>query len=126
MNASNDNALIFHMCRADEWATAQGRGTYSGSSQDLADGFIHFSTAMQVRVSAAKHRAGQTGVILLWVDPARLLGNTLKWEESRNGMLFPHLYGVLNTDAAIRTDPLDLDPDSIHIFPPDFPVSEVE
>ncbi|MBT4038788.1 MAG: DUF952 domain-containing protein [Rhodospirillales bacterium] len=114
------------MCRSDEWAEAQSGGTYSGSSQDVADGFIHFSTAEQIRVSAAKHRAGQTGLVLLWVDPSRLSGGTLKWEESRNSMLFPHLYGALNTGAAVRTDPLELGPDGNHVFPLDFPTNEAE
>ena len=121
MVTNNETKLIFHMCRSDEWADAQSSGTYSGSSQDVADGFIHFSTADQIRVSAAKHRAGQTGLVLLWVDPSRLSGSTLKWEPSRDSMLFPHLYGALNTDAAVRTDPLELDAGGIHVFPSDFP-----
>lgn len=121
MDADKDTTLIFHMCRAVEWASALSTGTYAGSSQDVADGFIHFSTATQIRASAAKHRAGQSGLVLLWVDSERLSGNTLKWEVSRNDMLFPHLYGALNTEAAVRTDPLELGPGGIHMFPDDFP-----
>ena len=83
--------LIYHICRADEWAIAQQSDAYGGSSQDQFDGFIHFSTAAQVRVSAAKHRAGQDGLVLLSVDVGSL-GEVLKWEESRGGALFPHLY----------------------------------
>jgi uncharacterized protein (DUF952 family) len=124
MDATNDSTLIYHMCRSDEWVAALASGTYAGSSQDLADGFIHFSSAEQIRTSAAKHRAGQSGLVLLWVDPERLSDCALKWEVSRNDMLFPHLYGALNSDAVVRTDPLDLDPDGVHIFPHDFPVSE--
>jgi uncharacterized protein (DUF952 family) len=83
---------IYHICRAEEWRAAQASGSYPGSSQDAADGFIHFSAAAQVKESAAKHRAGQTGLVLLAVDPDKL-GPALKWEPSRGGLLFPHLYG---------------------------------
>jgi uncharacterized protein (DUF952 family) len=87
---ANRDTAIYHMCRRDEWQAAQMSGAYGGSSQDVADGFIHFSTARQVVTSAAKHRAGQDGLVLLRVDPDKL-GATLKWEESRGGHLFPHL-----------------------------------
>jgi uncharacterized protein (DUF952 family) len=107
---------IYHMCRADEWAAAQASGSYPGSSQDVADGFIHFSTGAQVRESAAKHRAGQDGLMLLTVDPAKL-GDALKWEPSRGGQLFPHLYGALPADAVLRADPLPLGADGLHLFP---------
>ncbi len=110
------DTLIFHMCRRDEWAAAQASGSYAGSSQDLADGFIHFSTALQVEISAAKHRRGQDGLVLLTVDGAKL-GAALKWEASRGGALFPHLYGELPVDAVVRVDDLPLGPDGRHIFP---------
>ena len=74
--------LIYHICRRDEWASEEKTGSYAGSSQDLVDGFIHFSTASQVRASAAKHRAGQTDLMLLSVDPDSL-SDALKWEPSR-------------------------------------------
>ena len=108
--------LIYHMCRRDEWSAASEAGSYGGSSQDQADGFIHFSTAEQIVESAAKHRAGQEGLLLLTVDPD-VLGDALKWEESRNGALFPHLYGGLPVAAATRVDDLPLGPDGKHIFP---------
>ncbi|MFM2043398.1 MAG: hypothetical protein RLY86_1974 [Pseudomonadota bacterium] len=108
---------IFHMCRAEEWADAQATGAYPGSSQDRADGFIHFSTAAQLPVSAAKHRAGQTGLLLLTVDAASL-GPALRWEPSRGGQLFPHLYGPLPVIAALRVDPLPLGADALHLLPP--------
>ena len=104
------------MCREDEWRAAQVSGWYSGSLQDVADGFLHFSTGAQVRESAAKHRAGQTDLVLLTVD-ASSLGDALKWETARGGQLFPHLYGDLYFDALIRCDPLPLGPDGVHIFP---------
>jgi uncharacterized protein (DUF952 family) len=97
---------IYHMCRAEEWLAAQAAGAYAGSSQDRADGFIHFSTAAQLRASAAKHRAGQRGLVLLEVA-ADSLGAALRWEKSRGGDLFPHLYGALPLGA-----------DGAHVFPP--------
>jgi uncharacterized protein (DUF952 family) len=108
---------IYHICRADEWRAAEAAGSHPGSSQDAADGFIHFSTATQVEQSAAKHRAGQDGLVLLAVDPTRL-GDALKWEPSRGGALFPHLYGPLPADAVVWAKPLPLDPVSgRHLFP---------
>ncbi|WP_188261004.1 DUF952 domain-containing protein [Azospirillum tabaci] len=111
--------IIFHMCRAAEWERALAAGAYHGSSQDAADGFIHFSTGAQVEESAAKHRAGQDGLVLLTVDGAAL-GDALKWEPSRGGQLFPHLYGPLPPAAVLRTDPLPLGPDGRHVFPATF------
>ncbi|OYQ32324.1 glutathione S-transferase [Niveispirillum lacus] len=107
---------IFHMCRADEWQAALAAGRYEGSSQDQADGFIHFSTAAQLPESAAKHRAGQTGLLLLTVD-APACGDALRWEASRGGQLFPHLYGPLLPAAVIRVDPLPLGADGRHVMP---------
>ncbi len=87
-------APIYHICGREEWQAAQAAGRYGGSSQDGADGFIHFSTAAQVEESAARLRAGQSGRVLLAVAPVAL-GAALKWEPSRGGELFPHLYGGL-------------------------------
>ena len=109
--------LIYHICRREEWAAAEATGSYAGSSQDRADGFIHFSAADQVAVSAAKHRAGQAGLVLLTVEAAAL-GAALKWEPSRGGALFPHLYGELPLAAVRRADDLPLGPDGRHRFPP--------
>ncbi|MCW2237890.1 DUF952 domain-containing protein [Azospirillum canadense] len=114
--------IIYHMCRADEWERALSSGSYPGSSQDAADGFTHFSTAAQVVESAAKHRAGQDGLVLLTVD-GDTLGEALRWEPSRGGQLFPHLYAALPVPAVLRADPLPLGPDGRHIFPPSFPTS---
>ncbi len=111
-----EHGAIFHICRCEEWAAATASGSYPGSSQDRADGFIHFSTAGQVAASAANHRAGQEGLVLLTVDPA-VLGDALKWEPSRDGALFPHLYGPLPAAAVRRVDDLPLGADGRHIFP---------
>jgi len=108
--------LIYHMCRAEEWARAAASGSYAGSSQDAADGFIHFSTAAQLPESAARHRTGQEGLVLLAVDPERL-GAALRWEASRGGELFPHLYGALPAAAVLRAEPMPLGADGRHILP---------
>ncbi len=119
MDDAEDHGLIFHMCRAEEWQRTEAAGEYNGSSQDQSDGFIHFSTGEQLRESAAKHRAGQTGLVLLSVDPGKLPEGALKWEPSRGGQLFPHLYGALPIEAAVRVDPLPLDDNGLHDFPDD-------
>jgi uncharacterized protein (DUF952 family) len=109
-------AMIYHMCRAEEWRAAEKTGCYLGSSQDLADGFIHFSTASQIVMSAARHRAGQHDLVLLAVDPAGL-GAALRWEMARGGELFPHLHGALPCAAVRSVDPLPLGGDGRHVFP---------
>lgn len=107
---------IYHMCRKDEWSAASTAGLYQGSSQDIADGFIHFSTAAQLAESAARHRAGQRGLVLLSVATAAL-GTALKWEPARSGDLFPHLYGPLPLDAVIAVHDLPLGDDGKHVLP---------
>ena len=90
---------IYKICSKTEWDVALAEGVYRGSAADTADGFIHFSTANQVRATAQKHFARQTDLVLIRVDP-ETLGDALKWEPSRGGALFPHLYGPLSMDAA--------------------------
>lgn len=107
---------VYHMCRRQDWDAARARGAYAGSSQDRADGFIHFSTAAQVRASAARHRAGEEGLVLLVVE-ARALGAALRWEPARRGELFPHLYGELPVAAVSAVHDLPLGRDGRHRFP---------
>ena len=109
-------APIYHICGREEWRAAQSAGCYHGSTQDTADGFIHFSSAAQVVESAARHRAGQSGLVLLAVDP-EALGAALAWEPSRRGELFPHLYGDLPLAALREVWDLRLGPDGRHVFP---------
>ena len=92
-------------------------GAYRGTADDLRDGFIHFSTAEQIAESARRHRAGQSGLVLIAVESARL-GDRLKWEESRGGALFPHVYGALDPAETASVRPLPLGSDGEHIFPP--------
>lgn len=108
---------IYKILPAAMWRAAQARGVFAGSAVDIADGFIHFSTAAQAAETAARHFAGQTDLVLLHVDAARL-GERLKWEPSRGGALFPHLYDALALDAVIRADPLPIDAGGRHVFPP--------
>lgn len=110
------NKTIYHMCRMTEWQAAVAGGSYAGSSQDLADGFIHFSTGAQVEESARRHRAGQEGLVLLAVDSGQL-GEDLRWEEARGGQLFPHLYGPLPLNAVMAVHDLPLDALGEHRFP---------
>jgi uncharacterized protein (DUF952 family) len=118
VRAMKETTAIYHICHRDEWAAAQASGSYAGSSQDKADGFIHFSGPAQVVASAAKHRAGQKDLVLLEVDPA-VLGPALRWEPSRDDLLFPHLYGPLPVSAVRRSTDLPLGPDGRHVFPRD-------
>lgn len=109
--------LIYKILTAEDWAALQEHEEITGAPVDVADGFIHFSTADQVRETAAKHFAGQTGLMLFAFD-SEALGETLKWEPSRGGALFPHLYGPLKMDDLVWGTELPLGPDG-HEFPED-------
>ncbi len=111
-----DKAHIYKIMTAAEWTAARAAGAYEGSVHDRRDGFIHFSTAGQVAETAAKHFAGQTDLVLLAVDPAPL-GDALKWEPSRGGALFPHLYAPLPCSAVTDVHDLPLGADGTHRFP---------
>jgi uncharacterized protein (DUF952 family) len=107
---------IFKLCRASEWAEAERSGTFLGSPVDLRDGYIHFSTAEQVVETATRHFAGVDGLMLLAVD-ADTLGSALRWDPSRGGALFPHLYDQLPVARVLRVQALPLDPAGQHVFP---------
>jgi uncharacterized protein (DUF952 family) len=108
--------LIYHLARAEEWAVTGASGAYAGGAHDRRDGFIHFSTKDQIVESAARHRAGEEGLLLLAVE-ADVLGEALRWEPSRGGALFPHLYGLLPPAAVVWAVPLPLDAARRHVFP---------
>jgi len=109
-------AIIYKICPEALWRAAERVDVFRGAPVDLADGFIHFSTADQVAETAAKHFAGHQDLLLLYVDTARL-GDALKWEPSRGGALFPHLYGELPISAVTQIEPLPLTPHGMHHFP---------
>jgi uncharacterized protein (DUF952 family) len=108
--------VIYKICTATEWHEAERDGVYRGSAVDRRDGFIHFSTAEQAAETAAKWFAGQRDLVLVAVD-ADTLGDRLRWEPSRGGALFPHLYGDLDVKTVLRVDPLPLDAAGRHAFP---------
>jgi uncharacterized protein (DUF952 family) len=96
--------LIYKILPEQEWAAAQAAGRFEGSGIDLQDGYIHFSTAEQWPETLRLHFAGRTGLVLVAVE-AEALGAALKWEASRGGSLFPHLYGALPTALAVSVEP---------------------
>lgn len=108
--------FIYKITPQAPWREAEANGCFTGAPIDVADGFIHFSTAGQVKETAAKHFAGQTGLLLVAIDASRL-GAALKYEVSRGGALFPHLYGVLDLKAVLWVRPLPLGADGTHQFP---------
>jgi uncharacterized protein (DUF952 family) len=108
--------LIYKILNSTQWVELQRNGESPGAPVDLADGFVHFSTASQVAGTAAKHFAGQAGLMLLAVE-AEDLGEAVKWEPSRGGDLFPHLYGPLRLTDMVWARPLPLGPDGAHLFP---------
>ncbi|WP_421730536.1 DUF952 domain-containing protein [Brevundimonas sp.] len=98
--------FAYKIIDATEWGAAQAAGAYAGSAVDLADGYIHMSTADQLSETATKHYAGRAGLVLLTVDLGRL-GADLVWEPSRGGAMFPHLYAGLPVSAVIQAAPFD-------------------
>ena len=107
---------IYKICDSPLWRAAEALGVFAGSAADLRDGFIHFSTAAQARETAAKHFAGQTDLLLI-AFAAEALGPDLRWEASRGGALFPHLYRTLSPSEALWSTPLPLGPEGAHEFP---------
>lgn len=107
--------LIFKIFRTDEWALLRREGETAGAPIDVADGYVHFSTAAQAAETAAKHFAGAEGLFLIAVD-ADALGDSLKWEPSRNDDLFPHLYRKLMLADVVWAQPLPLER-GVHQFP---------
>ena len=95
------DAVAYKIVDAEAWARARAIGEYGGSAVDHADGYIHMSTQAQLAETARKHYAGQSSLRLQAVDLARL-GDAVKWEPSRGGALFPHLYGPLPVSAVTR------------------------
>lgn len=108
---------IYKIVHAAEWSAASG--SYAGSEKDRADGFLHFSTAAQIPGTLALYYAGVRDLVLVAVDEAAL-GAALKYEPSRDGALFPHLYAPLPLSAVVWARPIGFDPARGHILPPEF------
>jgi uncharacterized protein (DUF952 family) len=106
-------STIYKIVPRDLWQAAEADKAFSGSPVDRRDGFIHFSTAAQVRETAARHFAGVHDLLLVAVDAGRL---PLRWEPSRGGDLFPHLYGSLPLEAVLWIRPLPVGDDGRHVF----------
>ena len=109
-------ATIYKICGQGAWRAAESGGAFRGSEADARDGFIHFSTAAQVAETAAKHFAQESDLLLVAVN-ADALRPSLKWEPSRGGDLFPHLYGPLPPTAVRWARPLPRAADGRHLFP---------
>lgn len=101
-------SLIYKICHAGKWVAAAARGAYAGSAKDREDGFLHFSTREQLAGTLARYYADATDLVLVAVDP-EALGEALKWEPSRDGALFPHLYAPLPLSAVRWSAPIARD-----------------
>jgi len=109
--------LLYKVLAEAAYEAAKGEGRLLGNGDDLRDGFIHLSSGHQVAGTLAKHYSGQEDLLLLAVDPVRL-GSGLRWEPSRDGERFPHLYAPLDLGAIVAVHRLELDDDNRHILPP--------
>jgi uncharacterized protein (DUF952 family) len=107
--------IVYKIVATEEWAKAQAAGVFTGAAIDRADGYIHFSTAEQAPETAAKWFAGR-GDLTLAAIYAEALGDDLRWEPSRGGALFPHLYAPLPMSAVLWSRPLPLGADGAHVF----------
>lgn len=116
MNETPNAAFIFKLLRGAEAAVLVQDLVFKGSPADVADGYIHLSTAAQVPGTAAKHFAGDSGLWVAAVETARVAGE-LRWEPSRGGQLFPHLYAPLTADAVAWLRRAPLGADGVHRFP---------
>lgn len=109
---------VYKIVAADLWRAAEDSGVFTGAGIDLNDGFIHLSTGAQARRTAQLYFKGQGNLVLVAADSA-ILGAALKYEPSRDGDLFPHLYGPLPLAAVLWVRPLPVGGDGNHIFPED-------
>lgn len=112
----SENPAIFKVAPGKDWEDAVEAGIWAGAAIDLQDGFIHFSTAPQLGETLRRHFAGQAGLVLIAFDAADF-GAALKWEPSRGGDLFPHLYGALDPTLAKQRWDLSLGEDGVPLIP---------
>jgi uncharacterized protein (DUF952 family) len=112
--------LIYKITTAALWREAEASGAFTGAPIDVRDGYIHFSTAAQMRETARLHFAGERDLLLV-ADDSEALGDALRHEPSRGGQLFPHLYAPLLLSAVRWAKPLPLGEDGVHVFPDEVP-----
>jgi uncharacterized protein (DUF952 family) len=111
-------ASLYRIAHEDEWRSAKNVGVYRGAAHDLRDGFVHLSAPVQVEGTLAAHYAGIGGLLLLTIDGDRLAArHSLKWEPSRGGELFPHLYEPLPVALVTNVSPLAVDATGKHVLP---------
>ncbi len=108
--------IVYKICPAALWTEAIIKGVFTGAPVDHADGYIHFSNAEQARETAAKYFHGRADLVLVALEDS-LFGDTMKWEASRGGALFPHLYGTFTPADALWVMPLYMNADGSHMFP---------
>lgn len=106
---------IYKLLTRPEWLAASDAGVFVGSPVDIADGYIHFSTAAQARETGRKYFSGVAELVAVAFE-AESLGDSLKWEPSRGGDLFPHLYGPLPTALAVEATPVELGADGVPVL----------
>ena len=111
--------VVYKVLTPAQWTEAESQGEFLGADIDQTDGYIHFSSASQVRETVAKHFDGEMCLVLVGVDAERL-GDDLRWESSRGGNLFPHLYDKLSLDCVVSVDDLPIGKNGQHIFPDEF------
>ena len=119
-SAGSNVPVLYKIMSRQDWEAAQANGLYEGSEVDRRDGFIHLSASHQVRATAQKHFSGKADLLLVSVVE-EALGQSLKWEVSRGGDLFPHIYGILPLDAISEVIPLPL-VNGVHQFPGGLPL----
>lgn len=112
--------VVYKICPLASWLEARSRGELSPSPDDQRDGFIHLSAAHQVQGSLERHFGGRPGLVLLTLGVDRLPAGSLRWEASRDGQLFPHLYGVLATELVSGVIELPIDARGHHQLPEGF------
>ncbi|MCQ1834990.1 DUF952 domain-containing protein [Neorhizobium galegae] len=112
--------IVYKIVPETLWRQAKQKGVFAGAEIDLKDGYIHFSTGPQAKETARLHFAGISGLMLVAVD-ATLLGEALKYETSRGGDLFPHLYSTLSVSSVLWEMPLLIGVDGLHAFPEKMP-----
>tara|TARA_E500000178_G_scaffold242151_1_gene238700 strand:+ start:1449 stop:1820 length:372 start_codon:yes stop_codon:yes gene_type:complete len=116
MESDDAMKLVFKICLYSEWQEAVNKGVYTGSALDLRDGFIHLSSSDQVIETAQLHFMNISDLLLVAVDPA---GLDIRYEESRNGQMFPHLFSDLPVSAAVNVQPISMDADGVPIITAD-------